>query len=549
MTDIDQRFRSLDVFDPPDLRSDIVHRAKSPAPPQPGLRPGSRVVAAMVAFLVFAVAVGLGARAVRDAPADEATQPPAPDVWSALPDGLSELPAPPSSRAAAAVAWTGDALIVWGGNRYYGDPPHYDDGLIFDASARRWRDLPPSPLAARSWPGAVWTGSEVLIWGGAMGFDPGDQPVASGAAYDPATATWRTLPEAPVEPNRLVGVTWTGAEMVVVGERASAIYAPATDSWRPVTQPPMSFDTADVIWTGKEVVVYGEPVGEAGRQLPGVADGVILDPITGDWHGLPPVELPAWRGFLGSLGIDANSRTMIWNGSRLIVMDYGLRVAAFDPVSRTWTSLPPLPFNSCEGYVAAAAANGSTFVQFCGELAILDPGAARWHVVQGRGEGLAGRSILTPIAARGAFLLLGSRFDTDARQLIFPELMVYRSEGQGATLLRQAWDVAAAFGGLRAGFPYDADTVAPEVLTNLSALLTPASAAAFEDRGSNGLNRLWAYYYGFEVVRVEGTEAPFTALVRYEGGDGPFTERLMIGPGVGIDGVQHDLVILNVEAA
>src|SRR4051794_16967421 len=71
-----------------------------------------------------------------------------------------------------------------------------------------WRRGAPGPLRHRDRAVEVWTGSELVVWGG----DPdGD----SGAAYDPAADRWRAIAAAPI-PARFQGTgAWTGRDMLV----------------------------------------------------------------------------------------------------------------------------------------------------------------------------------------------------------------------------------------------------------------------------------------------------------------------------------------------
>ena len=55
-----------------------------------------------------------------------------------------------------------------------------------------WSRLPPAPSPERADVIAVWSGSELLLWGGASG--PGRTDLhADGAAYNPRTKKWRVL--------------------------------------------------------------------------------------------------------------------------------------------------------------------------------------------------------------------------------------------------------------------------------------------------------------------------------------------------------------------
>jgi hypothetical protein len=60
---------------------------------------------------------------------------------------------------------------------------------------------------------SVWTGRELIVWGTAVCVNvrPRD-----GAAYDPATDSWRSIAEGPIELTDATAV-WTGSEMIVFG--------------------------------------------------------------------------------------------------------------------------------------------------------------------------------------------------------------------------------------------------------------------------------------------------------------------------------------------
>src|SRR4051794_34478763 len=58
--------------------------------------------------------------------------------------------------------------------------------------------LPAAPLSARRDVAAVWTGSEMLVWGGFAGNQAAETYYADGAGYDPGKNRWRTLPAAPL---------------------------------------------------------------------------------------------------------------------------------------------------------------------------------------------------------------------------------------------------------------------------------------------------------------------------------------------------------------
>ncbi|HET6967994.1 MAG TPA: hypothetical protein VFI44_06935, partial [Ornithinibacter sp.] len=78
---------------------------------------------------------------------------------------------------------------------------------ITDLARGETIELPRGPFAARSGPAVVWTGSEMIVWGG-------DGERLDGAAFDPATGAWREIAPAPLEPRASSRVVWTGTEML-----------------------------------------------------------------------------------------------------------------------------------------------------------------------------------------------------------------------------------------------------------------------------------------------------------------------------------------------
>lgn len=120
---------------------------------------------------------------------------------------------------------------------------------IYDLVGDTWTRSSPMPVDPRERTDAVWTGSELIVWGGfgTYAVEPdtdGDYVFGDGAAYDPDTDEWRVLAESPLADRCDHTLTWTGVEMIVVGGLPlcgdpnvlafgdAALYDPDTDSWR-----------------------------------------------------------------------------------------------------------------------------------------------------------------------------------------------------------------------------------------------------------------------------------------------------------------------------
>ena len=186
--------------------------------------------------------------------------------------------------------------------------------------AESWQSLPEAPIAGRLSPGAVWTGKEMIVWGGATkeaarGPVPCNTCTSDGAAYDPATRTWHAIAKSPPGvQGGASGVVWTRATMVVWasnspdGPVGTAVYDPSTDSWRRLPAGPLGRrEGYSSVWTGKELIVVGGSLGDTLARPVAAA----LDPRTGSWRLLP--ALNRITGLMPGPGV-------VWDGHDVWVM-------------------------------------------------------------------------------------------------------------------------------------------------------------------------------------------------------------------------------------
>jgi hypothetical protein len=112
----------------------------------------------------------------------------------------------------------GEQLFVWSGHRGAGmvadGEPGY--GGIYDLASDSWCAVARQGAPVATWgQSVVWTGSEILLWGGAT--TRGSVLQNGGAAYDPVKKAWRPLPTSPIAGRQKHGAVWTGSEMLVWG--------------------------------------------------------------------------------------------------------------------------------------------------------------------------------------------------------------------------------------------------------------------------------------------------------------------------------------------
>jgi hypothetical protein len=154
-------------------------------------------------------------------------------------------------------------MIIFGGI----DSSPVDTGLIYDPLSATWSgtSVVGAP-ASRYGHSAVWTGAEMLVFGGNRGNQnfPND-----GAFYNPITNTWRPIPTPDynlVNPTYKHGAIWTGREMAIWGGdsggasfNTGAFYSASSNSWSvtPVALAPPAATYLSVNWTGREMLILG----------------------------------------------------------------------------------------------------------------------------------------------------------------------------------------------------------------------------------------------------------------------------------------------------
>ena len=295
--------------------------------------------------------------------------------------------------------------------------------------------LPPAPIEGRYNAMSVWTGEEVLVWGGSliaeMGAHPdqvrtGEQyeedgaaptPIGEvhfddGAAYDPAIDTWRTIASAPFSGGYGDRAVWTGQQMLVwSAERTRlAAYDPAADDWRVLPPPPEpSGDRPAVtlVWTGSEAILWGGM--DHQPELP--AFGVAFDPATGGWRELPEAPVPARQWHTATW---TGEEMIVWGGTNLVAtLGEELGGAAYDPEADAWRALPLAPTGGRSNH--AAVWSGSEVLVWGGDLVeglAYDPVDDSWRV-------LAAAPVRSPVEVVAvwtgeALLAWGGRVDEDA---------------------------------------------------------------------------------------------------------------------------------------
>lgn len=245
--------------------------------------------------------------------ADGAAYSPGSDAWTPL-----AIMGAPVGRSGHAVAWTGDRMIVWGGRV---DTVNHDDststGGIYDPVADTWSDTPTiGAPQSREMHTAVWTGQEMIVWGGQSAPGGVFQVLGDGGHLDPASGQWKPVSLTNAPTARAYHVTvWTGQRMLVWGgASASSVamsdggaYDPVTDAWSPLAtaRAPSARYAATAVWTGTEMAVWGG----LGCSDGSCGDGALYDPVADRWRSMGQAGAPQGR----------KGHTAVWTGTAMIV--------------------------------------------------------------------------------------------------------------------------------------------------------------------------------------------------------------------------------------
>ncbi len=197
------------------------------------------------------------------------------DLQSSIWSVVSTISAP-SDRSYAATAFGDGKFFVWGGVSqfsYNGSIAwsYRGDGAVYDVAADTWTATAATGVNTddRYKAPAVWTGSSFVVWAGVYGLNFAN--TANGISYDPTGNQWSRLTPTGVTDKRAEHTAvWTGSQMLVWGgfskPSGTIVYLatggtlnPETGAWSDTTTTgaPTGRAGHSSVWTGDSMLVWG----------------------------------------------------------------------------------------------------------------------------------------------------------------------------------------------------------------------------------------------------------------------------------------------------
>jgi N-acetylneuraminic acid mutarotase len=418
-------------------------------------------------------------------------------------------------------------MIVWGG----GAPV----GGRYNPSTNGWVQVPagagsPAPRTGQT---AVWTGTEMIVFGG-RGIDSAQTSLNDGARYNPSNDTWTPLPSAGApNPRYEHAAVWSGTEMIVWGGNGSGVglgggrYSPAANTWTATTfsNAPGLRGNLTAVWSGTEAIFWG---GEnAGGKL---NTGGRYDPASDTWNGVNTVGAPEPRK--GHTAVWTGSEMVVWGGDGpLNVLNTGGR---YNPTTNSWVATSTASPNPNARRNHAAVWTGTRMIVWGGwsgsqlnSGGVYDPVGNGWVVTPGGASNPSARERHTAVWTGSEMLIWGgtgappaTTLNTGARFSLASNSWVPISTGNFAPVARGehtavwtgsemiVWGGDGATGYFNTGARYDMTT---NVWTATSTGTNVPTARANHTAVWTGTQMIiWGGFNGTNTVDNGGRYAPFS---------------------------------------
>jgi galactose oxidase-like protein len=169
-----------------------------------------------------------------------------------------------TATSGTSAVWDGTEMILFGGS-------YSNKGVKYNPTSDIWTPITNAPLSVTN-QSAVWdaTDNVMIVWGGDSTSTTGFNKY--GYKYSPGGNIWSAIPisttgEPSIRAN--AGAVWTGTQMIIFGGNYFSgssgniplsdcyAYTPGTDSWTTLAAPFYGMPNPHCVWTGTDMLVWG----------------------------------------------------------------------------------------------------------------------------------------------------------------------------------------------------------------------------------------------------------------------------------------------------
>ena len=226
----------------------------------------------------------------------------------------------PEGRSFHKAVWTGNQMLIWGGASTFGATHFYSGVLVYDLTSDSWSSVNAAgEPAGRQQHSAVWTGTEMIVWGGSTT----NSYHSDGGRFNPQTNTWSSMSTVNSPPTLYNHISvWTGSEMLIFGGQhrldqfstpsvytLGKAYNPVTDTWRDFDISAFSARVNSIAaWDDNQLYLWGSqwPVQFQYGLIFNPGTGTLLDGI---YKGS---DLPTDNNDQFSAGVWTGSGWLLW---------------------------------------------------------------------------------------------------------------------------------------------------------------------------------------------------------------------------------------------
>ncbi len=247
----------------------------------------------------------------------------------------------PEPRYGHTAIWTGSEMIIWGGVSSGSDLIFHQDGFKYNPITDSWVPISlENAPQGRVYHSAIWTGSQMVVWGG----NNYDGYFQDGKLYNPNDDSWSDLNLENAPSPRSYHQAFAAGRYMIIWDGFAFNYEPdhghiydfVTNSWRAISHEnaPSLRDFSAAVWTGTELIIWG------GRDRSGESNGYLESGakynLTQDrWESISKANAPAAR----------YRHHAVWTGDKMLIWGSSSSASShrfggvYNPITDTWTQM------------------------------------------------------------------------------------------------------------------------------------------------------------------------------------------------------------------